>query len=454
MVNCLELPRVAPNRPIDRLAPYHTLLNVMVSLPRIILRDHKADAVRRFHPWIFSGAIKRIEPEAQEGDWVEVYSDRGEFLAAGFFGAGSIAVKVVSFQPVESLDVLFLQRFQQAYALRKQLGLAAGGSRRDRFVNRPDANPDATSHANPNANPNPTNCYRLINSEGDGLPGLIVDWYHGVAVVLTYSLGMAQQRDRIVECLKTLYGSDLRAVYDKSAAVLHGGKSQPTNQYLFGEANLGEKRLGEVLENGHRFAVDWEEGQKTGFFLDQRDNRQLLSQHVAGKKVLNTFCYSGGFSVYALQAGAAVAHSVDSSAKAIAWTEQNVSLNPATPGTHQSYTADVFNFLKDCDDDYDVIILDPPAFAKSLSARHQATLAYRRLNYLALLKIRPGGLIFTFSCSQVVSLDNFKGAVTAGAIDAGRPVRLLGHLSQPADHPTSLYHPEGQYLKGLVLEAG
>ncbi|HIK41485.1 class I SAM-dependent rRNA methyltransferase [Thermoleptolyngbya sp. M55_K2018_002] len=399
----------------------------MVSLPRIILRDHKADAVRRFHPWIFSGAIKRIEPDAQEGDWVEVYSDRGEFLAAGFFGAGSIAVKVVSFQPVESLDTLFLERFQQAYGLRKQLGLAGS---------------------------NQTNCYRLINSEGDGLPGLIVDWYHGVAVVLTYSLGMAQQRDRIVECLKTLYGSDLRAVYDKSAAVLHGGKSQPTNQYLFGEANLGEKRLGEVLENGHRFAVDWEEGQKTGFFLDQRDNRQLLSQHVAGKKVLNTFCYSGGFSVYALQAGAAVVHSVDSSAKAIAWTEQNVSLNPATPGTHQSYAADVFNFLKDCADDYDVIILDPPAFAKSLSARHQATLAYRRLNYLALLKIRPGGLIFTFSCSQVVSLDNFKGAVTAGAIDAGRPVRLLGHLSQPADHPTSLYHPEGQYLKGLVLEAG
>ncbi len=427
LVNCLELPRVAPNRPIDRLAPYHTLLNVMVSLPRIILRDHKADAVRRFHPWIFSGAIKRIEPDAQEGDWVEVYSDRGEFLAAGFFGAGSIAVKVVSFQPVESLDTLFLERFQQAYGLRKQLGLAGS---------------------------NQTNCYRLINSEGDGLPGLIVDWYHGVAVVLTYSLGMAQQRDRIVECLKTLYGSDLRAVYDKSAAVLHGGKSQPTNQYLFGEANLGEKRLGEVLENGHRFAVDWEEGQKTGFFLDQRDNRQLLSQHVAGKKVLNTFCYSGGFSVYALQAGAAVVHSVDSSAKAIAWTEQNVSLNPATPGTHQSYAADVFNFLKDCADDYDVIILDPPAFAKSLSARHQATLAYRRLNYLALLKIRPGGLIFTFSCSQVVSLDNFKGAVTAGAIDAGRPVRLLGHLSQPADHPTSLYHPEGQYLKGLVLEAG
>lgn len=397
----------------------------MVSLPRITLRDNKADAVRRFHPWIFSGAIKQIEPDAQEGDWVEVYSDRGEFLAAGFFGAGSIAVKVVSFRPVESLDGLFLERFQQAYALRKQLGLATSEQ---------------------------TNCYRLINSEGDGLPGLIVDWYYGVAVVLTYSLGMAQQRDRIVECLKTLYGSDLRAVYDKSAAVLHGGKPQPTNQYLFGEANLGEKRLGEVLENGHRFAVDWEEGQKTGFFLDQRDNRQRLSQSVVGKKVLNTFCYSGGFSVYALQAGAAVVHSVDSSAKAIAWTEQNVSLNPPTANVHQSYTADVFNFLKDCDDDYDVIILDPPAFAKSLSARHQATLAYRRLNYLALLKIRPGGLIFTFSCSQVVSLDNFKGAVTAGAIDAARPVRLLSHLSQPADHPTSLYHPEGQYLKGLVLE--
>ncbi len=397
----------------------------MVSLPRVILRDHKADAVRRFHPWIFSGAIKRVEPGAQEGDWVEVYGDRGEFLAAGFFGAGSIAVKVVSFQPVESLDTLFLERFQQAYGLRKQLGLATSTQ---------------------------TNCYRLINSEGDGLPGLIVDWYNGVAVVLTYSLGMAQQRDRIVDCLKTLYGPDLRAVYDKSAAVLHGGKAQPTNQYLFGEANLGEKRLGNVLENGHRFAVDWEEGQKTGFFLDQRDNRQLLSQHVAGKKVLNTFCYSGGFSVYALQAGAAVVHSVDSSAKAIAWTAQNVSLNPPTGGTHQSYTADVFNFLKDCDDDYDVIILDPPAFAKSLSARHQATLAYRRLNHLALLKIRSGGLIFTFSCSQVVSLDNFKGAVTAGAIDAGRPVRLLSHLSQPADHPTSLYHPEGQYLKGLVLE--
>ncbi|GAB4134943.1 MAG: class I SAM-dependent rRNA methyltransferase [Cyanobacteria bacterium J069] len=399
----------------------------MVTLPHIILRDNKADAVRRFHPWIFSGAIKRIESEVHEGDWVEVYGDRGDFLAAGFYGAGSIAVKVVSFQPVESLDALFLERFQSAYALRQQLGLAGDG---------------------------PTNCYRLINSEGDGLPGLIVDWYNGVAVVLTYSLGMAQQRDRIVGCLKTIYGSQLQAVYDKSATVLHISKSQSENQYLFGRENLGEKRVGDVLENGHRFYVDWEEGQKTGFFLDQRDSRQRLSQRVAGKKVLNTFCYSGGFSVYALQAGAAVVHSVDSSAKAIAWTEQNVGLNPATDpaAIHQSYTADVFNFLKECDDDYDVIILDPPAFAKGLSARHQATLAYRRLNHLALLKIRPGGLVFTFSCSQVVSPDNFKGAVTAGAIDAARPVRLLGQLSQPADHPTSIYHPEGQYLKGLVLE--
>ena len=391
----------------------------MPEFPRVILRNNKADAVRRFHPWIFSGAIKTLEPNVHDGDFVEVHTEKGEYLASGIYNSGNIAVKILSFQPVDDLDQLFLERVQSAYFLRKQIGLATS---------------------------NQTNCYRLINAEGDGLPGLIVDWYNGTAVMQAYSVGMHEQRDRLVNALKTVYGSQLQAVYDKSGTVLHKSKAQAENQYL-----LGERTSGEVLEYGHRFVVDWEEGQKTGLFLDQRENRERLTHYVEDKKVLNTFCYSGGFSVYAIAAQARCVHSVDSSAKALEWTRQNVALNHLEAADHEIYAADVFDFLKTCDADYDVIVLDPPAFAKGLSARHQAVMAYKRLNAQAFAKVRSPGIVFTFSCSQVVPPDQFQGAVTAAAIESGRRIRVLDHLTQPADHPTSIYHPEGLYLKGLVL---
>jgi 23S rRNA (cytosine1962-C5)-methyltransferase len=282
-----------------------------------------------------------------------------------------------------------------------------------------------------------------VNAEGDGLPGLIVDWYNGAIVLQAYSQGMIQQRGLIVECLRRIYGDRLYTIYDKSGTVLPKGLT--TNEYLFGSASQGE-----VLEYGHRFMVDWEAGQKTGLFLDQREHRQLLSKYVKGKRVLNTFCYSGGFSVYAMQAGAELVHSVDSSVRAIAAAEHNMALNPNV-SVHQSFASDVFDFLKTCDTEYDVIVLDPPAFAKGLGARHGAVMAYKRLNQMAFAKVRSPGIVFTFSCSQVVTPDLFKGAVMAGAIESGKQIQILEHLTQPADHPVSVYHPEGLYLKGLVL---
>jgi len=365
----------------------------MPDLAKIILRNHKIDAVKRFHPWIFSGAIKEMEGEVKEGAIVEVYSDRGEYLATGLYNPSNIAVKILSFQKVSDIAQLFLEKFQNAYQLRQQIGL----------VDNPK-----------------TNCYRLINAEGDGL--------------------------LIVDCLKTIYADNLRAVYDKSAAVLAKSAHISENKYLF-----GQKTGDEVLESGHRFIIDWEKGQKTGFFLDQRENRAILAQYCQNKRVLNTFSYSGGFSVYAMQAGAALVHSVDSSHGAIDLTEKNIALNNLGEVPHQSYSADVFNFLRDCQEDYDLIVLDPPAFAKSIQSRHQAVMAYKRLNHQAFQKIRPQGIIFTFSCSQVVNEEHFQGAVMAAAIESARPVRILARLSQPADHPTSIYHSEGSYLKGLVL---
>ncbi|MFM7428057.1 MAG: class I SAM-dependent rRNA methyltransferase [Elainella sp.] len=390
----------------------------MSSFPRLTLRKNKTDALRRFHPWIFSGAIQSGADDLPEGTIVEVYSDRGEFLALGHYGRGSLAVKIFSFAPVADLDQLWRDKLRAAYELRQQLGL----------VNHPK-----------------TNAYRLVNAEADGFPGLIIDWYNGVAVMQAHSVGMYQQRHSLVKILQEIYGPELRAVYDKSASLLFR-QSAEADEHLLGEAGSGE-----ILENGHRFLVDWQTGQKTGFFLDQRDHRALLAGYAQGQKILNTFCYSGGFSVYALQAGARAVDSVDSSAKAVGWTKDNVALNAPSGATHQTIEADVFNFLKDCDADYDAIVLDPPAFAKSLSARHQAVMAYKRLNQMAIRKLRPGGLLFTFSCSQVVIPEYFNGAVMAAAIEMGRPAKILHHLTQPADHPVSIYHPEGLYLKGLVL---
>lgn len=396
----------------------------MPSLPRAIIHRKKVDAVQRFHPWIFSGAIAKIQGEVSDGDLVEAYSEDGKFLAIGLWGMGSIAIKVLSFQPVESMQSLLRDRLKQAFILRQQLGL----------IDNPE-----------------TNCYRLINSEGDGLAGLIIDVYGDTAVLQCHSLGTYRYRQDIAEILKEIYGDRLQAVYDKSSATL-SRKSQTQSQdgLLIGEKSTDSA---EVLEYGHRFIVDWEKGQKTGFFLDQRENRRMFGKYATGKKVLNTFCYSGGFSVYAVASGAKEVHSIDSSAKAMEWTERNIAANfdRERQAIHQSFTGDVFDFLKQCDSDYEAIVLDPPAFAKSLSARHSAMQAYKRLNLQAMSKLKSGGLLFTFSCSQVVNVENFTGAVTAAAIESGRSIRILDHLNHPADHPTSIFHPEGAYLKGLVL---
>jgi len=396
----------------------------MSTLPRAIIHRKKVDAVQRFHPWIFSGAIAKMQGEVSDGDLVEAYSEDGKFLAIGLWGMGSIAIKVLSFQPVESMQSLLGDRLQQAFKLRQQLGLIDNSQ---------------------------TNCYRLINSEGDGLAGLIIDVYGSTAVLQCHSLGTYRHRQEIAETLQKIYGDRLQAVYDKSSATL-SRKSQTQSQdgLLIGEKSDDHA---EILEYGHRFIVDWERGQKTGFFLDQRENRQLFGKYATGKKVLNTFCYSGGFSVYAVASGAKVVHSIDSSVKAMEWTDRNIAanFNAAGQATHTSFTGDVFDFLKQCDRDYDAIVLDPPAFAKSLSARHSAMQAYRRLNLQAMSKLKSGGLLFTFSCSQVVNVENFTGAVTAAAIESGRSIKILHHLTHPADHPTSIFHPEGAYLKGLVL---
>ena len=396
----------------------------MSSLSRAIIHRKKVDAVQRFHPWIFSGAIAKIQGEVSDGDLVEAYSEDGKFLAIGLWGLGSIAIKVLSFQPVESMQSLLRDRLKQAFTLRKQLGL----------IDNPE-----------------TNCYRLINSEGDGLAGLIIDVYAGTAVLQCHSLGTYRYRQEIAEILKEIYGDRLQAVYDKSSAALsRNSPSQSQDSLLIGEKSSDSA---EVLEYGHRFIVDWERGQKTGFFLDQRENRRLFGKYTAGKKVLNTFCYSGGFSVYAVASGAREVHSIDSSAKAMEWTDRNIAVNfdRDRQAIHQSFTGDVFDFLRQCDSDYEAIVLDPPAFAKSLSARHSAMQAYKRLNLQAMSKLKSGGLLFTFSCSQVVNVENFTGAVTAAAIESGRTIRVLDHLTHPADHPTSIFHPEGSYLKGLVL---
>lgn len=397
----------------------------MQKYPALILHNNKVQAIKRFHPWVFSGAVKRKDGNPNQGDVVEVFSEGGEYLGIGHFGTGSVSARLFSFEKVTSLDELWRKKIMDAFMLRRNIGLTESKS---------------------------TNAYRLVNAEGDGMPGLIIDWYNGTAVIQCHSKAMNAEKEKFVEILKLGYGDRLKAVYDKSAATLHhkpdaesAGPPQHTDAYLYGTP--AEKI---VLENDHKFKVDWETGQKTGFFIDQRDNRQLLSKYAKGKKVLNTFCYSGGFSVYALKAGADLVHSVDSSVKAIGLTDENVKLN-ASAGTHESFASDVFDFMKTSNEAYDVIVLDPPAFAKGQSARHHAIQAYTRLNQAAFKKIKKGGIVFTFSCSQVVDRDMFTGAVTSAAIDSHRNIKVLHHVSQPADHPVSIFNPEGLYLKGLVV---
>ncbi|WP_162426344.1 class I SAM-dependent rRNA methyltransferase [Pontibacter pudoricolor] len=391
-----------------------------MSFIKLYLAPGKENSLKRLHPWVFSGAIRKADGEPEEGEIVEVYSSKREFLGMGHYALGSIAVRIFSFEQVEPDYSFWKSKVKQAYDYRNRLGL----------IDNPE-----------------TDVYRLIYAEGDGVPGLIVDMYKDTAVVQTHSLGMYNVREFVTKALQEIYGAKLRAVYDKSAESLPQ-KSVPdaVNGYLFGKSEGGVV----VTENGNKFFIDWESGQKTGFFIDQRENRDLLARYTKGKSVLNTFCYTGGFSVYALNAGAELVHSVDVSKKAIELTIKNGDLSNAHD-RHEAFAVDTFDFLKGKEDLYDVIVLDPPAFAKSQKVRHNAVMGYKRLNAEAMKKIKPGGILFTFSCSQVVDKYLFNNTVMAAAIEAGRNIKVMHHLSQPADHPISIFHPEGEYLKGLVL---
>jgi 23S rRNA (cytosine1962-C5)-methyltransferase len=391
----------------------------MSNYPQIILSPGKEQSLLRFHPWVFSGAIKKVNGEPQEGDVVEVYSSRNEFLGMGHAQQGSIAVRLFSFEQTALNVDFWKKKIKTAYDYRTKLGL--------------------TNAAN-------TNVYRLVYAEGDGMPGLIIDYYNGTAVMQAHSVGMFLHREDIVAALKDVLGDKLKAVYDKSEETLpKPAELDAKNGYLFGNTGLTE-----VVENGNKFLIDWEHGQKTGFFVDQRENRELLARYSKGKTVANTFCYTGGFSVYALNAGAKEVHSVDSSKKAIELTDKNIQLNNAS-ANHTSFAIDTFDFLEGKENAYDIIILDPPAFAKHRDAKHNAVKGYKRLNAEALKKIKPGGILFTFSCSQVVDRYLFNSTVLAAAITVGRNVRIMHQLSQPPDHPINIYNPEGEYLKGLVV---
>ncbi len=389
-------------------------------MKKIWLKPNKEAAVQRFHPWVFSGAIQRIEGEPIDGDEVQVLDSRGRFLAVGHYQTGSITVRLLAYEPVETDIAFWIQKIQRAFHFRQQLGF-----------NQPEM----------------TNCYRLVHAEGDGLPGLIIDVYNRTAVVQCHSIGMHKAAPLITQALLEVYGNHLEAIYDKSAETLpERYAATVSNGYLYG---MSTQRI--ALENGHSFLVDWEGGQKTGFFLDQRENRSLLARYAKGKRVLNAFCYSGGFSVYALQAGAVHVDSVDISKKAIELTEQNVALNGAHEERHRAYAADVLPFLKNIQEEYDLMVVDPPAFAKHLDKRHNAVQGYKRLNAMAMQKIKSGGILFTFSCSQVVDEPLFYNTIVAAALESGRQARVMHRLSQPPDHPVNCYHPEGAYLKGLVL---
>lgn len=386
----------------------------------VILKKGKEDSLRRYHPWIFSGAIQRIDGTPQEGDTVTVYTHEGDFIARGHVQVGSIAVRVLTFND-EPIDSQFWQhRIATAYHMRKCIGIAE----------------------------NPVNdTYRLIHGEGDNLPGLVVDIYGDTAVMQAHSVGMHVNRKIIADTIKEIYGDRLKNIYYKSDTTLpYKADISKDNGYL-----LGGNADNISTEYGLKFHIDWLRGQKTGFFVDQRENRALLEKYAKGRKLLNMFCYTGGFSIYALRGGAELVHSVDSSAKAIDLTNANVAINFPDDKRHAAYAEDAFDYLERMGNRYDLIILDPPAFAKHRGSLHNALIGYRRLNAKAIEKIQPGGILFTFSCSQVVSKENFRTAVFTAAAMAKRKVRILHQLTQPADHPVNIYHPEGEYLKGLVL---
>jgi 23S rRNA (cytosine1962-C5)-methyltransferase len=396
------------------------LYHNMHHFSKVILKKGKEESLLRFHPWVFSGAINNIEGPVEEGDVVTVFSSEDKFLGIGHCAIGTIAVRIFSFQEVTPDLDFWTARIQAAYNLRERIGLT---------------------------NDSRTNVFRLVHGEGDNLPGLIIDFYNGTAVFQAHTVGMWLIRDMLVEALKAVLVKSLKAVYDKSSKTLPFKASvEPVDGYLF-----GDRLTSEVIENGNRLLIDWEDGQKTGFYIDQRENRKILGEYSHGKYVLNMFCYTGGFSAYALQGGAKLVHSVDASESAIEMTNKNIELNFPGDSRHETFAADAFDYMQEIKDKYDLIVLDPPAFAKHKNALNQALQGYKRLNLRAFQQIRPGGIIFTFSCSQVVTKTNFREAVFSAAAISKRNVRILQQLTQPGDHPINIYHPEGEYLKGLVL---
>ena len=388
---------------------------------KVFLKPGRDESLRRFHPWVFSGAVAQVQGSPAEGDIVGVYSADGQPLAAGHWQVGSIAVRILSFDADPTSPDFWIDSISRALCVRQAIHWSE------------------------------TNCFRLVHGEGDGLPGLIIDWYDGVCVLQAHSVGMWRAKGQICEALKTVFGDSLKAVYDKSSgtAPFKAGLDL-VDGYLYRAPGF-EARESVVLENGRKFLVNWEEGQKTGFFLDQRDNRELVGKYAAGRRVLNLFCYTGGFSIYALTAGAALVDSVDSSARAMDLVARNIELN-GSDYVFNNYCEDAIEFLRKAEEGkYDLIIVDPPAFAKHRGALKNALRAYQRLNAAAIAKVAPGGLVFTFSCSQVVDKITFANTVFSAAAQTGRSVRILDRLCQGADHPVSIYHPEGEYLKGLLL---
>jgi len=384
-------------------------------LKKAILKKGKEEAIARKHPWIFSGAIQEIEP-CNSGDLIEILDHKGRFCGIGYSGTGSIALRILSFEPVEINTHFWEQKFRSSLQLRQSLNLGLN---------------------------TPTNAYRLVHGEGDGISGLIVDIYEKNAVIQAHTDGIFEQLESIAEALKIVMGDSLERIYSKSRASMHDNEIE--DQYLFGTTGTAI-----ATENDMRFRINWEEGQKTGFFLDQRDNRALLRTYSEDKSVLNTFSYSGGFSVAALAGGANKCISVDISQHAIDLANDNIELNKMQD-RHEGVCADVLKYLGEQTSDYDIVVLDPPAFAKSVKKKHAATMGYKRLNQLGLNRLKPGGLLFTFSCSQVIDTQLFEHTVRAAAIESGREAQILHRLSQGPDHPVNIFHPEGHYLKGLVL---
>lgn len=387
---------------------------------KVWLKAGKEESLRRFHPWVFSGAIHHMEKEPEEGEIIDVCTSKGEFIARGHFQIGSIAIRILTFKDEEINSAFWRNRLLLAYGVRKSIGLAG------KPLN---------------------NTYRLVHGEGDNLPGLIIDIYARTAVMQAHSAGMHKYRIELAEALSGIMAEEIDNIYYKSETTLpFKAGLEPENGFLYGGSTDNV-----AMEYGLKFHVDWLKGQKTGFFVDQRENRFLLEKYAKDRTVLNMFCYTGGFSFYAMRGGARLVHSVDSSAKAVDLTNKNVALNFPGDMRHTAFAEDAFKYLDRMGDQYDLIVLDPPAFAKHKDALRNALQGYRKLNAKAFEKIKPGGILFTFSCSQVVTKENFRTAVFTAAALSGRSVRILHQLTQPADHPVNIYHPEGEYLKGLVL---